>query len=451
MAIKVTTDFNAGNTFIPLSIGGGWQTYEYPSNRTDAMSLSTTQVRTGTHSCKVRLESTDNNAQWGNRRTELTHNNSTNPDSTLRWWAVSWYFPSATNPSDSREHIIAQWHDKANPNGPCPSTSTSPALALEVKDDRFRVVRRYSTVSYCTSSNRQGPFFTDLGPVPKDQWLDVVFYYDPKTDSSGQIRIWFNNVLVFSHDGPNHYVDSLFPYFKLGLYKWLWNGTLVTPNVFEFYYDRVRIADSSSVYNDVAVTPIGGNLTPVVNAGNSQEVSNSTTSGTLTGTASDPDGSISSQVWSQVSGPNTASITSPNSLTTGITGLVPGLYTFKLTVTDNGGATAEANTTFRVNLLPVVDLSGNTTSYPNTTTSITLTSSVTDADGTITAYQWNKIEGPAATIVSPTSASTDVTGLTAGNYVFSLTATDNNNDIGSAEIYITIVNSSKLKTRKKLV
>ncbi|HEU0109591.1 MAG TPA: hypothetical protein VFQ73_01890, partial [Flavisolibacter sp.] len=49
---------------------------------------------------------------------------------------------------------------------------------------------------------------------------------------------------------------------------------------------------------------------------------------------------------------------------------------------------------------------------------------VTGTDS-IASYQWTKVSGGAATITSPSSASTTITGLVQGSYVFRLTVTDN--------------------------
>jgi hypothetical protein len=59
----------------------------------------------------------------------------------------------------------------------------------------------------------------------------------------------------------------------------------------------------------------------------------------LTGSASDSDGTITSYLWSQVSGPNSSVIQNPGSQSTVVSGLIAGTYIFQLSATDNGGAT----------------------------------------------------------------------------------------------------------------
>ena len=65
-----------------------------------------------------------------------------------------------------------------------------------------------------------------------------------------------------------------------------------------------------------------------------------------------------------------------------------------------------------------------TTATADTTLKVTLLSKASDV--TSITYQWTKISGPTqGTISSPTLATTDVTGLVVGKYVFQCIATDN--------------------------
>jgi hypothetical protein len=79
-----------------------------------------------------------------------------------------------------------------------------------------------------------------------------------------------------------------------------------------------------------------------------------------------------------------------------------------------GGST---DTVFTANAGP-----DRTIYYPQD--SIHVVGSGVDSAGTITGYAWATVSGTGATIVSPDSASTAITGLTTGNYSFKLTLTD---------------------------
>lgn len=70
---------------------------------------------------------------------------------------------------------------------------------------------------------------------------------------------------------------------------------------------------------------------------------------TLKGSGSDPDGTIVSYFWKQVSGPANPTIVTPNAASTVVKDYsIPGVYVYELTVTDNQGATAAARTTATV-------------------------------------------------------------------------------------------------------
>ncbi|MET6997756.1 PKD domain-containing protein [Chitinophaga defluvii] len=89
------------------------------------------------------------------------------------------------------------------------------------------------------------------------------------------------------------------------------------------------------------------------------------------------------------------------------------------------------------NIPPVVNAGANQTiTLP--LDSVQLTGSATDADGTITGYSWTKQSGGTATISTPLAASTKVTGLAQGVYVFRLTATDNASASSYAQVTVTV-------------
>lgn len=76
------------------------------------------------------------------------------------------------------------------------------------------------------------------------------------------------------------------------------------------------------------------------------------------------------------------------------------------------------------------------------TASVSLTGSGTDADGTVVAYNWTQLSGPAATIGSPTSATTLITTTGgAGTYTFQLQVRDNLGATGIDQMML-VVNAS---------
>lgn len=81
------------------------------------------------------------------------------------------------------------------------------------------------------------------------------------------------------------------------------------------------------------------NLPPVANAGADASRILPDNTLTLSGSATDADGTIASLAWTQVGGP-TATLSGANTATLNVSGLTAGVSTFRLTATDNAGATA---------------------------------------------------------------------------------------------------------------
>lgn len=96
--------------------------------------------------------------------------------------------------------------------------------------------------------------------------------------------------------------------------------------------------DISVVENYYAVK-VGQNIPPLVEAGDDINIGEGIEEATITCEAYDPDGYIVSYLWEEVTN-NGATILSSNSQTSKVTGLRGDFYTFKITVTDNEGATA---------------------------------------------------------------------------------------------------------------
>jgi hypothetical protein len=208
-----------------------------------------------------------------------------------------------------------------------------------------------------------------------------------------------------------------------------------------------RTSDGSYLLaSNVQVASGGSNQAPTVTI-NSINQTNSitlpTNSITLTASATDADGTISSYSWVKASGP-AGTITSPTASSTTVTGMVAGTYIFEVTVTDNGGLSAVASRTIVVNpatpapVSPTANAGADSTiQLPKNT--VTLIGSGTDPDGTVVSYTWTKFSGPSASIVSPTQTTTRVENLVAGVYVFRLTVTDNNGSTGTDDVVITVL------------
>lgn len=212
------------------------------------------------------------------------------------------------------------------------------------------------------------------------------------------------------------------------------------------YQFNLRVTDNNgAIANDVVQITVNApaNTPPIVSGGPNITITQPATSTSVTGTASDPGGSIAGVQWTFVSGPGpTPTFGSSTALTTTVNGMTsPGAYTIKLTATDNLGATASANVVIQVNaaanILPIADAGPDQIdTLPNDAILDGIASS--DADGTIVSYQWTKISGGNATIVSATQRRTVITNLVAGSYTFQLKVTDNSGGISTDLVVVTV-------------
>lgn len=187
------------------------------------------------------------------------------------------------------------------------------------------------------------------------------------------------------------------------------------------------------------------NQAPTSNAGADQTINLPANTVSLVGTGVDVDGTIASYAWSQVSGP-AAIIGSPTSASTQISGLVQGTFVFRLTVTDNQGATGTDTVQITVNPAQVPNnppiVNAGVDQVITLPAPLNLSGSATDSDGTISSYQWSMVSGPnSATFANVTAASTSVTNAVAGTYVFQLRATDNQGASATDTVQV-IVNPS---------
>nr|WP_256379076.1 PKD domain-containing protein [Chitinophaga sp. SYP-B3965] len=216
------------------------------------------------------------------------------------------------------------------------------------------------------------------------------------------------------------------------------------------YLYQLEVIDNSGAretdYVKVTVLP-GVNQLPIVYAGPDVSITLPVNSAQVDGSLSyDPDGTIATWAWRKLSGPNAGVITTAAASKTTITGLtLAGEYVYELSVKDDRGATV-------TDLVTVVVVAGGANKPPvaraGVNASITLPvnsvqldgSTSSDPDGTIAAYSWKKLGGPASGNITVTNASkTTVTGYTLeGVYVYELTVTDNQGLSASSNITITV-------------
>ena len=217
------------------------------------------------------------------------------------------------------------------------------------------------------------------------------------------------------------------------------------------YQFELKVTDNSgaTAKDTISVTVNAvSNQPPVVNAGKKQTISLPVNSTTLNGDASDKDGNIATYKWSEISGPSSARIETPNLVTTNIKALTKGVYTFELRVTDNQGAIGkdtvaitvnEKATSNNSNQPPVADAGNKQAILLPLNSAILNGGSSSDKDGSVVAYRWLEISGPSSAIIeTPSLVSTNVTALAKGFYTFELKVTDNDGAIGRDTVTITV-------------
>jgi len=153
-------------------------------------------------------------------------------------------------------------------------------------------------------------------------------------------------------------------------------------------------ADQITITVNPAVSKV--NLIPVADAGPSDTVQLPTNTYTLNASGSmDPDGTITSYYWQQISGPNTASSSSMNNPVVTLSNLQAGLYEFQVTVTDNSGITSTSS--MQLTVEQSIALHNNFSSndrlilYPNPAHDVTTAKITSQVTGTvkITVYDMN--------------------------------------------------------------
>jgi poly(3-hydroxybutyrate) depolymerase len=217
------------------------------------------------------------------------------------------------------------------------------------------------------------------------------------------------------------------------------------------YVYELRVIDDRADWavDQVAITVVSQNISdpinnkkPVVNAGTDITLTLPTNSTPLNGTASDPDGSITSYAWSKVSGPTQFTITNQNSAKATVSNLTTGSYTFRLTVADNAGAVSYDDVVVTVKYPANVKFANAgddiTITLPTNSTMLDGSASY-DPAGQIKQYEWTKIAGPSSyKIANPAAAKTTVSNLTEGQYKFRLVVWKNNWEPVADTVVVTV-------------
>jgi gliding motility-associated-like protein len=157
----------------------------------------------------------------------------------------------------------------------------------------------------------------------------------------------------------------------------------------------------------------------------------------------DSDGTIASYAWTLTSG-SPGSLSNQNTNAVTLSGAAAGIYTLRLTVTDDDGAVGTDDIKVTVNSLNVAPTAnagvGKSITLP--TNSTNFVGSGTDPEGPIASYVWEQRTGPTASLTNAGSSTVTVGVSVAGTYVFRLTVTDNtgNTDFDEVQLVVNAAN-----------
>ena len=195
----------------------------------------------GQHAMRVALKS-DDPTTAGSKRAELQQPGTEGLNADV-WFGAGYLFPSNKFPTTPPAQagvpaIIVQWHH----NG-----SGSPPFAIWAWQGQFYCVTRPTP----TGNEVRQP----LGPIPQNQWVNIVIHYNQRSDNAGVIQIWIDKPV----GSPTYQIlnqQVSFPnvsnYLKIGVYKWQWEGSTFNPaQQTVFYIDNIRLGGPTSGYCSV--------------------------------------------------------------------------------------------------------------------------------------------------------------------------------------------------------
>ena len=212
----------------------------------------------------------------------------------------------------------------------------------------------------------------------------------------------------------------------------------------DFYLPYLCCSDCPPIQMVIGAEP---NQPPVARPGDSMTIQLPEDAVTLDGSTSiDPDGTIKTYLWELQSGPG-ATIETGGESKTRVSGLKEGVYIFKLTVTDDDGATNSATVTVVVlpksNTPPVAVASASPTTLILNVATVTQTqlssAGSSDPDGDPITYNWSLPAGTTgATIATPNAVGSAVQFSAIGVYVFTLKVTDSKGAFATATVTVTV-------------
>ena len=211
------------------------------------------------------------------------------------------------------------------------------------------------------------------------------------------------------------------------------------------YIFRLTVRDNngSTSYDDITVLVSAAPVPPTVTVCADITITLPLDSATLSGSATGNGGAtINIIAWTEVAGPSSYLIGTPSKLSTLISNLAAGSYTFRLTATDNNGNSSYKDVNITVNpqlVAPTVNAGANQSIILPVDSVLLKGTATANGGASIVSTTWSEVSGPSGySITSANNLTTAITQLIAGTYVFRLTAIDTNGDSSSSDVTIIV-------------
>lgn len=378
----ILQDNNEDGTFTEHSspFSGFWTYNEWGYDTISNLVVSTEQASTGTYSYKMTLKRTNPPQSAGlSYRVEQIPFQTGNVTNVVPYWARVDVYLKDHIAEEAPEIVPLQEHHNQSSG----STGSPPIAIWSVNGSFYASIGYDSTTSNIAhnassgasvsrvnapGSNAQGLFY--LAPATPNTWHRIVRYSNFSATDTGKVKIWINEQLVLDYTGPCWYREQ-FVYAatgtKFGLYKWPWNANLNWNDAFwgarvatsrTIYVDNIKYGNRLASETDFGISADPGNTPPNAVAGNDTTITLasgvSTAWAYLRGWASnDPDGSISTYAWTRISGPSVGTILNADQSQTTTSNLAVGTHVYRITVTDNEGATDTDDVSITILATPI--------------------------------------------------------------------------------------------------
>ena len=195
-----------------------------------SFTLVSNPVFAGKKAARFELRDTDPMVSSGTRAEVTVIKDESAPMEKEMWYSFAVLFPTNGYEADAEKEIISQWHQTGG---------ASPPVSLIIRNDRM-------SVEVTAVADAEKKF--DLGEITKDSWQQFAFHIIHSKKSDGLVEIWKNGAKIFTYKGANLYSNGdPLPKWKMGVYKWKWNGSETTNTTKRvLYFDNVRAGNGKA-------------------------------------------------------------------------------------------------------------------------------------------------------------------------------------------------------------